>query len=96
MKAKLNSDGVLVYKCPGCKFSHRVETVTPNPRVGAVWAFNGDLDRPTISPSVNYVGVCHHFVRDGRIEFLSDCTHDLAGQTVDLPEWPAVYPEGDV
>jgi len=32
-------------------------------------------------------GVCHSFVRDGRIEFLSDCTHALAGQTVDLPEW---------
>jgi hypothetical protein len=30
--------------------------------------------------------VCHSFVRDGRIEFLSDCTHALAGQTVDLPE----------
>lgn len=30
--------------------------------------------------------VCHSFVRDGRIEFLSDCTHKLAGQTVDLPD----------
>lgn len=29
---------------------------------------------------------CHSFVRDGRIQFLSDCTHSLAGQTVDLPE----------
>lgn len=29
--------------------------------------------------------VCHSFVRDGRIEFLGDCTHALAGQTVDLP-----------
>ena len=29
---------------------------------------------------------CHSFVRDGRIEFLSDCGHALAGQTVDLPE----------
>lgn len=28
---------------------------------------------------------CHSFVTDGRIQFLSDCTHDLAGQTVDLP-----------
>lgn len=27
---------------------------------------------------------CHSFVRDGRIEFLSDCTHALAGQTVPL------------
>lgn len=31
--------------------------------------------------------VCHSWVRDGRIEFLSDCTHALAGQTVDLPDW---------
>lgn len=27
---------------------------------------------------------CHSFVRDGRIEFLADSTHALAGQTVDL------------
>lgn len=32
--------------------------------------------------------VCHSFVTDGRIRFLGDCTHDLAGQTVDLPEVP--------
>jgi hypothetical protein len=25
------------------------------------------------------------FVREDRIEFLSDCTHALAGETVDLP-----------
>lgn len=32
--------------------------------------------------------VCHTFVTDGRIQFLGDCTHALAGQTVDLPPWP--------
>lgn len=31
--------------------------------------------------------VCHSFVTDGRIQFLNDCTHQLAGQTVDLPPW---------
>jgi hypothetical protein len=31
--------------------------------------------------------VCHSYVTDGRIAFLSDCTHQLAGQTVDLPDW---------
>jgi hypothetical protein len=31
---------------------------------------------------------CHSFITDGRIAFLSDCTHALAGQTVDLPEIP--------
>lgn len=28
--------------------------------------------------------VCHSFVTDGRIQFLGDCTHALAGQTVAL------------
>lgn len=32
--------------------------------------------------------VCHSFVTDGRIQFLTDCTHALAGQTVELPPWP--------
>lgn len=27
---------------------------------------------------------CHSFVRQGRIEFLGDCTHALAGQTVQI------------
>ncbi|HWU21104.1 MAG TPA: DUF6527 family protein [Nocardioides sp.] len=31
--------------------------------------------------------VCHSFVTEGRIQFLGDCTHQLAGQTVDLPPW---------
>lgn len=32
---------------------------------------------------------CHSFVTDGKIRFLADCTHALAGQTVDLPDYPA-------
>jgi hypothetical protein len=31
---------------------------------------------------------CHSFVREGRIEFLGDCSHALAGQTAELPECP--------
>ena len=30
--------------------------------------------------------ICHSFITDGRIQFLNDCTHSLAGQTVELPE----------
>ena len=30
--------------------------------------------------------VCHSFIREGKIQFLNDCTHKLAGQTVELPE----------
>jgi hypothetical protein len=30
--------------------------------------------------------ICHSFIRDGMIQFLPDCTHELAGQTVPLPD----------
>lgn len=30
--------------------------------------------------------VCHSFVKDGQIQFLNDCTHELSGQTVELEE----------
>jgi hypothetical protein len=30
---------------------------------------------------------CHSFITDGRIQYLGDCTHDLKGQTIDLPDW---------
>lgn len=38
-------------------------------------------------PSRFECSVCHSFITDGRIQFLSDCTHKLAGQTVDLPDF---------
>lgn len=31
--------------------------------------------------------VCHSFITDGQIQFLNDCTHPLAGQTVPLPNF---------
>ena len=67
-----------------------------SPRMSsAVWGFNGDLDHPTFTPSVLNISNwgperrelrCHSFVTGGRIEFLGDFPHTLAGQTVDLPE----------
>jgi len=30
--------------------------------------------------------VCHSYITDGQIQFLSDCTHSLAGYIVGLPE----------
>lgn len=39
--------------------------------------------------------ICHSFVTDGKIQFLSDSTHLLAGQTVPLPQWSEHYGEGD-
>ena len=38
---------------------------------------------------------CHSFVTDGHIQFLSDCTHSLANQTVPLPDSPAGCTKGN-
>lgn len=77
----------LRFDCPGCDSAH-VITIAPHPNP---WEWNGDTDHPTIAPSVLVTGGehnirCHSFVRDGRIEFLTDCTHALAGGQLDLPE----------
>jgi len=37
--------------------------------------------------------ICHSFVTDGRIQFLGDCTHRYANQTLDLPDIGANYVE---
>lgn len=52
---------------------------------------NPDLDGPRLwaPDNVRMTPRCHSFVRGGRIEFLGDSTHALAGQTVDLPRWHA-------
>lgn len=103
LSSKLRSagGGQLHFFCPGCRKVHGIAVGQgPGPR----WDWDGNADRPTFSPSILVRVIlppprepddppdviCHSFVRAGRIEFLSDCTHALAGQTVDLPDhWPA-------
>lgn len=53
---------------------------------GGCWC-QWDEEHPN-DPTKFKCGVCHSDVRAGRIEFLNDCTHALAGQTVPLPAWP--------
>ncbi len=99
--------GRVGFMCPGCQELHQIRVEGEGrPR----WAYNGNHDRPTFTPSVlvnsvqcvndekgEWTGewvygadgkplpsVCHSFVTDGQIQFLGDCTHSLAGQTVPL------------
>lgn len=85
MKTRRTDDGTMLIFCPGCECGHGYD---------ARWQFNGDFEHPTFTPSYvvrsgNALGdtVCHSFVTDGKIQFLGDCTHALAGQTVDLPDF---------
>lgn len=109
MKAELRSvveNGVsykaLLFVCPGCVslgagsglHMLAVNSTTKTPS----WDWNEDGILPTLSPSIltrySENGVCHSFLRNGIFEFLSDCTHSLAGQSVpmvDLPEWMDNY-----
>jgi hypothetical protein len=90
--------------CPGCQQMHRLPDS---------WAFNGDVNCPTFSPSFKHEGkqrvfvngqwtgawirdaggtpksfVCHYILTDGILNYCNDCTHELAGQSVPLPELP--------
>lgn len=73
-----------LYMCPGCKCEHAIALKSD----GGNHDFNMDFDKPTISPSVLYSShpVCHSFIKNGMIQFLTDCEHFLAGQTIELPE----------
>lgn len=92
----------LAFWCPGCDTHHAVP-VTTQPRVGAGggWFWNGDHQQPTLTPSLatTYNGrdagqegrppaVCHLYLTDGVINYLSDTTHKLAGQQVPLEDLP--------
>lgn len=63
-----------------------LEKPTLSPSVLVTWYKPSDNDDEFDDATKDVKMTCHSFVRDGRIEFLSDCTHALAGQTVDLPE----------
>ena len=84
----------VVFKCPGCT-EHIIPVARPTEGLGATgptWGWNGDKDSPTLTPSIltrhgdGGAEICHSFVLAGQIQFLSDCTHELAGQTVPLPD----------
>ena len=86
-KLRDTGDGALMHWCPGCKARHLIETKERNAN-GAIWSWDGNAEAPTFSPSINIVGRCHYFITAGQIQFCGDSTHPLAGQTVELPEFP--------
>ena len=89
--------------CPACGFEHNFNVDMNGHgkwRSGSpVWAFNGDYDKPTFSPSIlankdkgqEHHPVCHSFLREGVWQFLGDCTHLMAGQYV-----PMIPPDPDM
>lgn len=95
-------DSHVSFWCPGCDEPHQVTiagaapwgfngdydqpTFTPS---YLTWSD----PKPNIDPEYDPTGKyrngfrCHSYIKDGSIEFLTDCTHTLAGKTVELREW---------
>jgi len=75
-----------LYYCVGCGYEHAFR-LKPSGR----HEWNGDFNSPTVKPSLlnNFTPgkTCHSFIQLGKIQYLSDCHHKLAGQTIDLPDY---------
>lgn len=93
--------GHVSFRCPGCGRIHSLPIRSGDGSPRPSWEFHGDAERPTLAPSIlatwqwgreQTKHICHSFVREGMIEFLSDCTHAHAGQTMALP--PLREPQG--
>ncbi len=125
MKTKLRTishEGVtydaLMFVCPGCVAGgpegyngiHMLPVNAQDLEIDKPWwTWNGDLEKPTLSPSIltnedatvmDPYARCHSFLTDGVFHFLKDSTHPLAGKYVvipDLPDWvEELSEEGDI
>ena len=91
----------LTWWCPGCDDAHGIQHgAGSGPRWGwngstdrptftpSVLVRTGRAVDPSVTPEPgDPPAVCHSFVVDGAMQFLGDCGHKLAGQTVELPDY---------
>jgi hypothetical protein len=98
MRMYAKDPGKYYFFCPGCAEYHSVSTTRPNAN-GTVFRISGTLQLPTVTPMINRsiekfnsskhannpAHVCNSFIVEGKIRFLENCTHALAGRQVDLP-----------
>lgn len=47
-----------------------------------------NAEHPEEADNTFHCTLCHTFIKGGMVEFLSDCTHEFAGQTLPLPDLP--------
>jgi hypothetical protein len=71
---------VYCFWCVGCGCGHYFNSS---------WSLTGTEDKPTVNPSLlvdkdDPNRRCHLFIRDGQIQYLSDCHHELAGKTIPM------------
>ena len=55
MAAKLHqvAENYYAFHCPGCQYGHAVTVNGHKNSQGASWGWNGSMDKPTFTPSIN-------------------------------------------
>lgn len=91
---KYEDTNMIGFYCPGCKVGHEVtsawqfnddfENPTFSPSILVTWPANPNAIEKFKEWRTERR--CHSFIKEGKIQFLDDCTHPLKGQTVELPE----------
>lgn len=86
-----------IFFCPGCQSHHGVWTKLG--RSGPVWHFDGNMEKPTVTPSlrmdtghtddagVHHPKICHLEISAGQLRFVPDCYHELSGKTVPMEQF---------
>ena len=99
----IHNNGEVYYliECEGCKHGHvydsrwtfngDVDNPTFTPSYLSKYKHPKGYDNDNPAPK-GWTGekveeVCHSFVTNGKIQYLSGCTHQYAGQTLDLPDF---------
>lgn len=91
-----------MFYCQGCKEYHVINdswsfngdfdnpTISPSILVtGTIHPTDDEVKRILSGEYVQPKDyVCHSFIENGKIRYLSDCTHGLANQTVELTDLP--------
>jgi hypothetical protein len=95
---KIRDSSMVLFWCPGCDEPHQIDTekwefngdyVKPtfSPSY-LIWLDPNPNASPEFRNGLYVTGFrCHSYIKGGKIEYLGDCTHKLAGQTVALEEW---------
>ena len=83
--------GLFAHWCPGCGCAHMLEISSiqaDERRLG----FDGDVRCPSFEPDIVRVDrngkFCRYSIKAGRVRYDRECTHALAGKTIDLPDFP--------
>ena len=96
-----DQEKVYLIECPGCGHCHMFDKRwtfngdfdKPTFRASMLSKYRHPKGYSNENPAPKgWVGeyveeICHSFVTDGMIEYLSDCTHELAGKTIELPDF---------